>query len=139
VDWFPSASTVSGILDAASDRGTHADVPALQIDDYPRQSVKFSLRNQEELVGHEELLAALHFDLKSSPNAGVVSMNYSMRSQGFCSLTRTPVVVGSNKNPWLSHRPATAAFCPPSVKRSLDGVVNTTGSWPCEPLFNESV
>jgi signal transduction histidine kinase len=69
VDWFPSASTVSGILDAASDRGTHADVPALQIDDYPRQSVKFSLRNQEELAGHEELLAALHFDLKSNPNA----------------------------------------------------------------------
>jgi signal transduction histidine kinase len=63
VDWYPAASTVAVMLDAASDRRTHVDFPEFQIGDHRRRTITFSSRNQEALLG------ALHFERKSNPNA----------------------------------------------------------------------
>jgi signal transduction histidine kinase len=71
VEWYPAVSAVAVRLDAASDRGGGVDIPDLQIGDHPRRTIRFSSRDQEELLG------AFHLDPKSYPNAYFAAIELS--------------------------------------------------------------
>jgi signal transduction histidine kinase len=63
VAWYPRASTVAVMFDAATDVVTHNIWPGFQIDDHQHRIVSSTSTNQGEL------LAALHLDRRPSPDA----------------------------------------------------------------------
>jgi hypothetical protein len=63
VNWYPPGSTVAVMLDAVPDFASHDDLPGSQIDGRQRRMVRFTAANRDEL------LAELHFDRTSNPNA----------------------------------------------------------------------